>query len=197
MGERDGDADLVEALRRDDPAAADRLVEQYGDRVYRLAMRITGVTEEAEQVAADALWTAASEIETLGRQSALGPWLRRLTVDAAQAKLRARRPDTNEIAFADVLPPLDGDGQHWDTVEDWSRRVNDETGAAGLGSAVTDAIEALPPDYRTALVLHDVEGMSPDDVAGILAVTPLTVKSRVHRARLLVRHRLSDHLAAA
>jgi DNA-directed RNA polymerase specialized sigma24 family protein len=55
----DVDAELVEALRRDDPDAAERLVERFGDRVYRLAMRITGLNEDAEEAAQDALWTAA------------------------------------------------------------------------------------------------------------------------------------------
>jgi len=57
----DVDADLVEALRRDDPDAAERLVERFGNRVYRLARRITGSNEDAEEVAQDALWTAARQ----------------------------------------------------------------------------------------------------------------------------------------
>ena len=59
---------------------------------------------------------------------------------------------------------------------------------------MTDAIDALPPDHRTALVLHDVEGMSDADIAEVLGVDPSTVRARVHRSRLFLRQRLSKHL---
>jgi RNA polymerase sigma-70 factor, ECF subfamily len=194
VGDGDGDDDLVEALRRADRDATDRLVERYGEPVYRLAMRITGVTEEAEQAAEDALWRAAREIHLLRSGSALAPWLHRLTVEAAQARLRARGQGMSDITLDDVLPSLDGDGQHWDPMSDWSHQVDEEPAAGPMAQAVTDAIDALPADYRTSLVLHDVEGMSIADIAALLGITPDTVKSHVHRSRLLVRQRLSAHL---
>ncbi|MEX2148375.1 MAG: sigma factor, partial [Candidatus Rokuibacteriota bacterium] len=60
----DADAELVEALRRQEPDAAERLVEKFGDRVYRLTMRITGSREDAEEAVQDALWTAARKIDS-------------------------------------------------------------------------------------------------------------------------------------
>jgi len=67
----------------------------------------------------------------------------------------------------------------------------------GCGRALTAAIDALPPDYRTALVLHDVEGVANSEIAETLGVGLPTVKSRVHRARLFVRQRLSTYLESA
>src|SRR2546426_2112406 len=144
----DADAGLVEALRRDDPAAADQLVERYGDRVYRLAMRITGVKEDAEEAAQDALWTAARKIHTFRGESAFGSWIYRITANAAYQKLRTRRQTANEVALDDVLPSFDSDGRHFEPMDDWSNRVDEKALQGELGQALTAAFDALPVDYR-------------------------------------------------
>jgi len=197
-GERvDPDADLLEGLRRGDPAAVELLVERYADRVYRLAFRTTGSHEDAEEVAQDALWTAARKIHTFKGDSAFGSWLYRITANAGYMKLRARRAREREIALEEVLPALDGDGVHFGPMEDWSARVDDPALERELRTVLETAIAELPPDYRTALVLHDVEGLSNPDIAEALGISLPAVKSRVHRSRLYVRKRLSEYLAPA
>jgi RNA polymerase sigma-70 factor (ECF subfamily) len=193
----DVDADLVEALRREEPEAAERLVERFGDRVYRLAMRITGLNEDAEEAAQDALWTAARKIHMFKGESAFGSWIYRITANAAYQKLRTRRQKSSEIALEDVLPALDGDGHHFEPMDDWSNRVDEKALQGELRQVLTEAIDALPADYRTALVLHDVEGVSNPDIAEALQISLPAVKSRVHRSRLFVRKRLSEYLKTA
>jgi len=193
----DADADLVEALRREAPDAAERLVERFGDRVYRLAMRITGLNEDAEEAAQDALWTAARKIHMFKGESAFGSWIYRITANAAYQKLRTRRQKSSEIALEDVLPSLDGDGLHFEPMDDWTNRVDEKALQGELRQVLTEAIDALPPDYRTALVLHDVEGVSNPDIAEALGISLPAVKSRVHRSRLFVRQRLSEFLKTA
>jgi RNA polymerase sigma-70 factor, ECF subfamily len=193
----DVDAGLVEALRRDDPDGAQQLVERYGDRVYRLALRITGVKGDAEEAVEDALWTAACTIHTFTGESAFGSWIYRTAANAAYQKLRNRRQHVNEIALADAVPSLDGDGRHFEPMEDWSNRIDEPALQSGLRGVLTEAIDALPAEYRTALVLHDVEGASKQDIAEILGVDVQAVKSRVHHARLFVRKRLSEHFESA
>lgn len=193
----DGDAGLVEALRRDDPEAPELLVERFGDRVYRLALRITGSNEDAEEAAQDALWTAARKIQMFKGESAFGSWLYRITANAAYQKLRARRAKAAEIALDDVLPTLDQDGRHFEPMDDWSNRVDEQALQGELRRVLADAIDALPPDYRTALVMHDVEGLSNPDIADALGISLPAVKSRVHRSRLFVRKRLADYMQTA
>jgi len=194
---QDIDAPLVAALRRDDPDATDQLVERYGSRVYRLAVRITGVEPDAEEVAQDALLTIVRKIHTFKGESAFGSWVYRITANAAYEKLRSRRRKINEIALDDVLPSLGVDGRHFAPMEDWSRRVDEQAAQGELRRALTAAIDALPPDYRTALVLHDVEGVANLEIAETLGVSLPAVKSRVHRARLFVRKQLSSYLDSA
>jgi len=191
------DAGLVEALRRDDPEAPELLVERFGDRVYRLALRITGSNEDAEEAAQDALWTAARKIQTFKGEAAFGSWLYRITANAAYQKLRARRAKAAEIALDDVLPTLDQDGRHFEPMDDWSNRVDEQALQGELRRVLADAIDALPPDYRTALVMHDVEGLSNPDIADALGISLPAVKSRVHRSRLFVRKRLADYMHTA
>ncbi len=193
----DVDAGLVEALRRDDPEAPELLVERFGDRVYRLALRITGSNEDAEEAAQDALWTAARKIQMFKGESAFGSWLYRITANAAYQKLRARRAKAAEIALDDVLPALDQDGRHFEPMDDWSNRVDEQALQGELRRVLADAIDALPPDYRTALVMHDVEGLSNPDIADALAISLPAVKSRVHRSRLFVRKRLAEYMQTA
>ena len=193
----DADAELVEALRRQEPDATERLVERFGDRVYRLTMRITGSKEDAEEAAQDALWTAARKIDSFKGESAFGSWLYRIAANSAYQKLRTRRQRSREIAIDEVLPTLDADGRHFEPMDDWSNRVDERALQGELRHVLEEAIAALPADYRTALVLHDVEGLSNPDIAESLGISLPAVKSRVHRSRLFVRQRLSEYLGAA
>lgn len=196
-GKTDVDALLVEALRREDADAAQTLVDTYGERVYRLALRITGSNEDAEEVAQDALWTAARKIHTFKGESAFGSWLYRIAANAAYQKLRARKAKTHEVALDDVLPPLDHDGVHFEPVDDWSGRVDEQTLQKELRTVLERAIDELPHEYRTALVLHDVEGLSNPDIAETLGISLPAVKSRVHRSRLFLRKRLAEYMRIA
>jgi len=190
----DVDADLVADLRAEAPEAAERLVERYGDRVYRLAMRITGSKEDAEEAAQDALWTAARKIGMFKGESAFGSWVYRITANAAYQKLRTRRQKSAEIAMDDVLPSLDDDGRHFEPMDDWTNRVDERALQGELRQVLQEAIDGLPAEYRTALVMHDVEGLSNPDIAETLGISLPAVKSRVHRSRLFVRKRLSEYL---
>lgn len=193
----DPDAELVEALRQGEGQAMERLVERYADRVYRLALRITGSPEDAEEVTQDALWTAGRKIQTFKGDSAFGSWLYRIAANAAYMKLRTRRAKAREIGLDDVLPALDEGGVHFEPMDDWSPRVDEQALTAELRRTLEAAIDELPPDYRTALVLHDVEGLSNPDIAETLGVSLPAVKSRIHRSRLFLRKRLSEYVGAA
>ena len=195
---RDRDEALVRRLRREEPGAAESLVREYGDRVYRLAFRITGNQEDAEEVAQDALWTAARKIGTFKGESAFGSWLYRITANTAYQKLRGRRGrDHAEISWDALLPHFDQNGQHAEPVEDWSGKVEEPILNRELRDVLSAAVDALPPDYRTAFLLHDVEGMPNREIARSLGISLPAVKSRVHRSRLFLRQRLGRYLAVA
>jgi RNA polymerase sigma-70 factor (ECF subfamily) len=193
----DRDAALVEGLRRGDEAASELLLETYGDRVYRLAIRITGNEQDAEEVAQDALWTAARKIETFKGESAFGSWVYRITANTAYQKLRGRRSRRNEVLWDDLQPAFDDHRRHSEPVVDWSSKAEEPALQTELRAVLTTAINELPEDYRTAFLMHDVEGLSNPEIAETLHLSLPAVKSRVHRSRLFLRERLSRYMAAA
>ena len=193
----DRDAALLEGLRRGDAEAAELLLATYGDRVYRLAIRITGNEQDAEEVAQDALWTAARKIDTFKGESAFGSWVYRITANTAYQKLRGRRGWRNEVLWDDLQPAFDEHRQHVEPVADWSGKVEEPALQTELRTVLTTAINDLPADYRTAFLMHDVEGLSNPEIAETLHLSLPAVKSRVHRSRLFLRERLSRYMAAA
>jgi RNA polymerase sigma-70 factor, ECF subfamily len=188
----DRDGDLVEALRRDEPIAAERLVTRYGDRAYRLASRITGSRQDAEEVVQDAFWAVVRKIDSFRGESAFGSWLYRIVANAAYQKLRRRQNRQQELSLDEVLPFFDECGRHVAPEIDWTPRADNPATQTELRMALTAAIDELPAASRTALVLRDVEGRSNEEIAETLGLSVPVVKTRVHRARLLLRKRLGD-----
>jgi RNA polymerase sigma-70 factor (ECF subfamily) len=193
----DPDAELVRSLRDAEPSAAEELVDAYGERIYRLAVQITGLREDAEEVAQDALWTAARKIDMFKGDAAFGSWLYRITANGAYQKLRARKGRQRELPWERLLPALDEEGRHFEPMDDWSPRVDEHALQGELREVLTTAIESLPPDYRTAFVMHDMEGLSNPEIAETLGISLPAVKSRVHRSRLFLRQRLADYMTEA
>src|SRR6266699_4999087 len=103
----DRDGDLLQALRRDEPMAAERLVTRYGERAYRLASRITGNRQDAEEVVQDAFWAVVRKIDSFRGESAFGSWFYRIVANAAYQKLRRRRNREQELSLDEVLPFFD------------------------------------------------------------------------------------------
>ena len=193
----DRDAALVESLRRREPGAAETLLATYGDRVYRLAIRITGNEQDAEEVMQDAFWTATRKVDTFKGESAFGSWLYRVTANAAYQKLRGRHGRKHEVPWDDAAAAIEADGHPGHGPIDWSSRIEDPALQTELRAVLTSAINDLPGDYRTAFLLHDVEGLSNPEIAETLNLSLPAVKSRVHRSRLFLRRRLADYVAAA
>ena len=193
----DRDADLVEGLRRQEAGAAETLVAAYGDRVYRLAIRITGNSSDAEEVVQDALWAATRKIETFRGAAAFGSWVYRITANAAYQKRRGRRVERNGTSWDELGPSFDELGQHVQPGIDWSPRLHDPVLQAELHSVLRAAIDELPEEHRATFLLHDVEGLSNSEIAETLQIKPATVKSRVHRARLFLRARLAAYVGGA
>ena len=188
----DRDLDLLEALRLQEPTAAERLVTTYGERAYRLATSITGNGQDAEEVVQDAFWTVVRKIDTFRGESAFGSWLYRIVANAAYQKLRGRRSRGRDLSLDEVLPSFDARGHYVGPIDDWSARVDDPSVQTELRMALTSAIDELPPVSRTVLVLRDVEGLSNLEIAEALGLSVPIVKSRVHRARLFLRKQLGD-----
>jgi len=192
----DADAPLLEALRRRDPSAAERLVARFGDRAYRLASGITGNAADAEEVVQDAFWNVIRKIDTFRGDSAFRSWIYRIVSNAAYQKRRGPANRRAELSLDAVLPLFHEDGRHGEPIADWSPAVDDPSRRIELRLALTAAMADLPADYQAVVLLHDVEGLSNGEVAETLGISVGNAKTRVHRARLFLRKRLAEAIAA-
>lgn len=184
------DAHLVEALRRGDAGAAETLVDRYGGMIHRVALRLLNDSPDAEEVTQDVLLTAIRKIQTFKGEAAFSSWLYRIAANAAYQRLRQRR-SRQEVPLEPFLPVFDDEGRYAQPVVDWSDRLDDPAVAAETRAAIERAFSRLPEEYRVAILLHDMEGLPNEEVAAVLGLTVAAVKSRVHRARLLLRQQLA------
>jgi RNA polymerase sigma-70 factor, ECF subfamily len=193
----DPDDKLLAALRSGDRMGAERLVSRYGDRAYRLAIGITRNAQDAEEAVQDAFWNVVRKIDMFRGESSLGSWIYRIVLNAAYQKLRIRARRRDDISLDEVLPAFDANGRHVASVEDWSAAVDDPAVQGELRTALEAAIGKLPIAYRSIILLHDVEGVPMAEVAESLAITLASAKTRAHRARLILRKRLSNALGSS
>jgi RNA polymerase sigma-70 factor (ECF subfamily) len=186
----------MEQLRRKDEGAPEALVAAYGDRVYRLALRITGNRSDAEEVVQDALWSAIRKIDTFRGTAAFGSWVYRITANAAYQKRRPRRIERNGRSWEEVSPSFDETGEQVQPGIDWAPRLKDPVLQAELQSVLSAAIDELPAEHRAIFILRDVEGLSHPEIAEAVQIDLSTIKSRVHRARLFLRSRLAVYMGS-
>lgn len=190
---------LVARAREGDREAFDGLVELYASRLYNLALRITGSPEDAEDCVQEAFLKAFSGIRKFRGESAFSTWLYRVAINVSVecARKRARKP----AAASELIHASDGDGAPADLEE--VGRAAPEASAATPEEAliahqrrevVLKAIDGLPQHQRVALVLCDLQGLSYEDIARVTNTRVGTVKSRLNRARLMLRERLAEHM---
>jgi RNA polymerase sigma-70 factor, ECF subfamily len=191
----DRDEELLEALRRREPTAAERLVVRYWDRAYRLAAQITRDGQDAEEVIQDALWAVVRKIDSFRGASAFGTWLFRIVANAAYQKLRSRQSRRRDVPWDQAMSMFDGRGCHVVSMSAWSPCVDDHATQQELRAALTGPIDELPSAYRTVLVLRDVQGLSNPETAELLSLSVPVVKTRVHRARSFLRRELGHVMA--
>ncbi|MEP6693156.1 MAG: sigma-70 family RNA polymerase sigma factor [Chloroflexota bacterium] len=175
---------LIGRARAGDTRAFEELARREERALYRHALRIVGTTADAEDIVQDALFSAWRSIASFQGVS-FRAWLFRIATNRALDQLRSRKrrpelpldpPEDDEVTWAEPVAPG----------PDLTQLAGDREALA----AVETALEALPAEQRTALLLRDVEGFGYEEIAVITSVEIGTVKSRIHRGRLAVRNTL-------
>jgi RNA polymerase sigma-70 factor, ECF subfamily len=164
-----------------DLVAFEQLVAEYGDRVFGIALRVTGSPSDAEEVMQEAFLLAFRSWSTFRGEAAPTTWLYRIAVNAALTRVRARRD-------VELLSEGDESGD----VADWTADAAEAVLRGELREQIESGITRLPEDLRVTLILRDVEGLSTAETAAALEISEPAVKSRLHRARALLRAYLTD-----
>jgi RNA polymerase sigma-70 factor (ECF subfamily) len=186
---------LLAALRRGDERAYETLVKTNTGRMLAVARRILKSDEEAYDATQEAFMQAFKAIARFQGDALLSTWLHRITVNACLMRLRRdrRHPET---AIEELLPTFDETGHRVESGPAWTDDVVERMESAQLQKVVQDAVAKLPDNYRTVIVLRDIEGMSTEEAAEALGIRPEAAKMRLHRARQALRTLLSPHFAA-
>ena len=188
----ENELELVAEAKASNANAFTKLINQYDRNIYRLAINITGNQEDAEDVLQDAFLKAYTNLNRFQGHSRFYTWLVRITVNEALMKLRKRNGDRS-VSFDEPIPTNDSRSIRRE-IED--HRDNPEARYAKneFREIVSRAIETLQPRYRVVVLLRDVEHLSAEESAELLGLTLPAVKTRLHRARLKLRERLSKCL---
>ena len=177
---------LVALARDGDRAAFDELVRRHADGLYAVVMRLCADRDEAEEVTQEAFLRAWRGLPAFRGDAQFFTWLYRIGVNEAR-----RRADGMRRRADVVVVSLDEQREH--ASRDGSVQPVDRAERADLRRTLDAAIAALPVDQRAALVLRDVEGLSTAQAAAVLGLREAALKSRLHRARELLRAGLADH----
>jgi RNA polymerase sigma-70 factor, ECF subfamily len=192
--DRTTDDRLLGRLKAGEDSALAELADTYGSRIYQLAFRYLRNREDAEEVAQDVLYKVYRKVGEFRGDSALSSWIYRITFNAAMSRLRTakyQRAQADESAA-----PMTSDGDQMapakTDVADWSDMADERVLRAQLRRRVIRAVLALPAIYRAPVVLRDLQGMSTEEASAVLHVKDQTLKSRLHRGRLILRRQLAD-----
>ena len=178
---RTDDRDLVRRIRDGDAEALRAIVERYQDRIFSLIYGIVRDRHEVEDVAQEVFLKVYTRIQAFDERSKFYTWLYRVAANAAKdhVKKRSRRPAV-ALKEDDVIPST-GDNPVGHAAAAETRRL------------VREAIAALPLRYREVLTLRELDGLSYNEIAGVLKISIGTVESRLHRARAKLKRRMERH----
>ena len=179
---------LVTRAKAGDAGAFTQLVERYERKVYRLAKNITQNDEDAEDVLQEAFLKAYSNLENFQEQSKFYTWIVRIAVNEALMKLRKRKSDRT----VSLDEPQDtGEDMVQREIAVWEDDPEQRYGQEELREILGRAIDTLKPSFRTVFVLRDIEELSTEETAEALGISIPAVKSRLLRARLQLREKLT------
>ena len=173
---------LLARLRAGDEQAFEILVRTFGGRLLAVARRFVRNDEDAQDIVQSAYLSAFRALDQFEGACQLSTWLHRIVVNTALMKLRSRRRRP-EQSIEELLPAFQEDGHHVEQFSDWSAPADQLLEMKQTRTTVRACIEQLPDNYRSVLMLRDIEELSTQETAATLGMTPSAVKVRLHRAR--------------
>jgi len=192
--DRTQDRQLIARLQAGDETAVQDLADRYSARITQLAMRHMKNREDAEEVTQDVLLKVYRKVGTFRGDAALSSWIYRITFNTAMSRLRnsrlARAADQERERTMAADAASGNQPRTLRQPADWSRMPDESLLRLQLREAVTEAIAELPEIYRAPVVLRDIQGLTTEEASSRLRLKDQTLKSRLHRGRLMLRERL-------
>lgn len=184
------DADLVRRTLAGDPVAFRRIMQQHNRRLYRIARGVLRNNSDAEDAVQEAYVSAFTHLSSFRGESSLAAWLSRITMNEALGRLRARRPT---VDIATLIGTKEAEIIQF-PVSTQNDNPEQTMAQRQILQLVEQATDNLPETYRLVFVTRVIEGMSVEETADLLGIKQETVKTRLHRARQLVRDQLNKQI---
>ena len=191
MRQQNADSQLIGRMQAGDGTSVADLASTFGPRIQQLALRYVKNWEDAEEVTQDVLMKVYRKIDAFRGDAALSSWIYRITFNTAMSRLRSTRASR----MAEMQKPDPGSQEPDRTPSepaDWSSLADDHVLRAEMRQRLIEALTRLPEVYRVPVILRDIQGLSTEEASAVLAVKPQTLKSRLHRGRLMLREHLAD-----
>ncbi len=181
---------LVAKAREGEPRAFGELVRRYENKIFRLAQHITQNREDAEDVLQETFMKAYEHLDQFQGNSKFYTWIVRIAVNQALMKLRRRKTDKS-VSLDETIDT--GEDTIVREIAAWDENPEQKFSREELGEVLDTAIQGLEPLYRSVFVLRDIEELSTEETAEALNLSVPAVKSRLLRARLQLREKLTRH----
>jgi RNA polymerase sigma-70 factor (ECF subfamily) len=188
--EIDDEAAIVAQARLGDPKAFSELLRRYDRKIFRLALHITQNREDAEDVLQEAFLKAYEHLDQFQGQSKFYTWIVRIAVNQALMKLRKRKSDRSVSLDETIDTGEDNIGRE---IAAWDENPEQQYSREELNGILSSAVDGLAPIYRAVFVLRDIDDLSTEETAEALDLSVPAVKSRLLRARLQLRDKLSRY----
>jgi RNA polymerase sigma-70 factor (ECF subfamily) len=188
--ELDNESAVVALARQGDAKAFSELLERYETKIFRLALHITQNREDAEDVLQETFLKAYEHLDQFQGNSRFYTWIVRIAVNQALMKLRKRKSDRT-VSIDETVDT--GEDTVAREIAAWGDNPEQRYGREEMQEILRSAIESLAPIYRAVFVLRDVDELSTEETAEALDLSVPAVKSRLLRARLQLRDKLTRH----
>lgn len=186
------DHHLISEFKAGSMEAMEKIVERYEKQVFTFGLKMCAHLQDAEDIAQETFLNAFKYLDTFREETKLRNWLFKIAARACLKKRRKKKcePD-HEISLESFIHQNGSDIKY--EIPDWSDDPSDNVLRAELKQIIDIAIQSLPPKYRLVFNLRDVEGFNTEETSEILEISVQSVKTRLHRARLFLREKISKH----
>jgi RNA polymerase sigma-70 factor, ECF subfamily len=192
MRQINAERQLIGRMQAGDGTAVADLASTYGPRIHQLALRYVKNWEDAEEVTQDVLMKVYRKIDAFRGDAALSSWIYRITFNTAMSRLRSGRVSRQTELQAQDYATGEQPERMPAEPADWSSLADDQVMRSQMRERLIASLTHLPSVYRIPVILRDIQGLSTEEASAVLRVKPQTLKSRLHRGRLMLRERLAD-----
>ncbi|MBW1721214.1 MAG: sigma-70 family RNA polymerase sigma factor [Deltaproteobacteria bacterium] len=188
----DLDHELITRFKKGSMEAMEKIVERYEEPLFNFGLRVCGHPQDAEDIMQETFLNAFKSLQDFREETKLKNWLFKIAANACYRKRRKKKFEPDRELSLEELGNPDKGPQAFE-IPDWSNNPSDDLLRTELKEVIAAAIVKLPPKYRMVFNLRDLQGFNTEETAEILGITPQSVKTRLHRARLFLRKEISGH----